>query len=219
MGEEGVTCQQEGMRTWMAGPPVPATPPGLLLSSHLLCWLGHEVIPQGTEDKAQGIPELVAEMAVVQDLRDRQVQVAPLGGENKESILSQWSCPQIPSATPHTEAYPGFHGSTVQISGHPSHTQGSRKESPFSAAKGREVWPVPWRLRRKLAVKSRGQDKGHRSHLCCGCNGELSRVQVTVSQLGLQHLDKRRVRLPPFALHRPCHLQLKPLFLPAAPAR
>lgn len=65
MGEEGVTCKQEGVRTWL---PVPAAPPGLLVSSHLLCGLGHEIIPQGTEDKAQGIPELVAEMAVVQDL-------------------------------------------------------------------------------------------------------------------------------------------------------
>lgn len=114
-------------------------------SSYLLCWLGHKVIPQGTEDKAQGIPELVAEMAVVQDLRDRQVQVAPLGGKNKESAQPQavGLSTETPSAILHTKAYPGFHGSIVQISGHPSHTRGSRKESPFSAAKGRQVWPVP----------------------------------------------------------------------------
>lgn len=200
------------MRTWMTGPPVPATPPpaGLLLSSHLLCWLGHKVIPQGTEDKAQGIPELVAEMAVVQDLRDRQVQVAPLGEKNKKSThpqplglstLAHTGPPRSTRSTqpgphgphestrvhtgphrstrstqvhmsPHRstqahmahtgplshiahQAYPEFHGSIVQTSGHPSHTQGSRKESPFSAAKGRQVWPVPSRQRR-LAVKRPG---------------------------------------------------------------
>jgi hypothetical protein len=34
------------------------------------------------EDKAQGIPDLVAEMAAAQDLRDRQVQVVSWKGEN-----------------------------------------------------------------------------------------------------------------------------------------
>lgn len=88
MGEEGVTCKQEGIRPGY--PPVlPPLQAGLLASSHLLCRLGHKVIPQGAEDKAQGIPELVAEMAVVQDLRDRQVQVATLRGKNMESAHPQ----------------------------------------------------------------------------------------------------------------------------------
>lgn len=49
------------------------------------------------------------------------------------------------------------------------------------------MWPVPWRLRGKLA------GRGHGSHLCCGCNSELSLVQVAISQLGLEHLEERRV--------------------------
>lgn len=83
-------------------------------------------------------------MAVVQDLGDRQMQVAPCR-KNKESPHPQpavWPT-QAPSAIPPTEAHPGFHGSTVQISGHLSRTRGSRKESPFSAAKGRQVCQCP----------------------------------------------------------------------------
>lgn len=136
-GRGGRHLQAGGMRTWMAGP----RPRSLQAAiSHLLCWLGYKVLPQGTENKAQGVPELVAEMAVVQDLRDRQVQVAPWRERNRNlPVLSEqgWLSTQGPSAMPAAKAHPGFHESITQTSGHLSHTQGSHEESPFSASKGR----------------------------------------------------------------------------------
>lgn len=139
-GGGGQHLQAGGMRTRTAGPRPRSPQAGPRL--HLLCWLGYEVLPQGTEDKAQGVPELVAEMAVVQDLRDRQVQVAPWRERNRSlPVLSKqgWLSTQGPSAMPAAKAHPGFHESTTQTSRHLSHTQGSHEESPFSATKGRRV--------------------------------------------------------------------------------
>lgn len=63
--------------------------------------------------------------------------------------------------------------------------------------------------------------KGHGPDLCCGCNGQLPRVQIAISQLGLQHLgmSDKFTDLTPCAPLTSSSLELKPLFLPAALAR
>ena len=58
--------------------------------SYLLCRLGYEFLPKSIQDKAQGIPDLIAEMSEAQDLRDRQVQVAPWEGETGGSVHWWW---------------------------------------------------------------------------------------------------------------------------------
>lgn len=63
-------------------------PKHLLFISYLLHRLGYEFLPKSIQDKAQGIPDLIAEVSEAQDLRDGQVQVASLGGSGgKECAL------------------------------------------------------------------------------------------------------------------------------------
>ena len=55
-------------------------PKYLLFLSYLLRRLGYEFLPKSIQDKAQGIPDLIAEVSEAQDLRDGQVQVASWEG-------------------------------------------------------------------------------------------------------------------------------------------
>lgn len=95
-------------------------PKHLLFLSYLLRRLGYEFLPKSIQDKAQGIPDLIAEVSEAQDLRDRQVQVASWEGVEVGSMYwwqlqgSPWLRPttQRPLPASLTQAYPGPHGST-----------------------------------------------------------------------------------------------------------
>ena len=89
------------LQTQMSDYPAPKY---LLFLSYLLRRLGYEFLPKSIQDKAQGIPDLIAEVSEAQDLRDGQVQVASWEGVEVGSMY-WWQLQGSPRLRPTTRGH------------------------------------------------------------------------------------------------------------------